>query len=210
MSDYTTEEEELEKLKHWWNDNKWLVITGLVAGAGLLYGYNWYKDMTQTRAQTASTAYAELLSAVEAGNRDEAINLATLLKDEFSATPYDEQAGLALAKLHIDAGDTDAAVAALRETLDSASEELAHVARLRLARVQLASGDVDSAWQTLQVNDVSEFAMLYDELRGDILVARGDTQGAIEQYRKALSHPVAIGDAEYIEIKLQNLGVLAD
>lgn len=210
MSDYTTEEEELEKLKHWWNDNKWLVISGLLVGGGLLYGYNWYKDMTRTRAETASAVYAELLAAVQSSNRAEALSHANLLKDEFSATPYDEQANLALAKLHMDAGDTDAAIAALRETVANGDAELAHVARLRLARVLYSVGQADAALQTLTLTGEGEFAMLYQELRGDILAAQGDKQAAIEQYRKALAHPVAIGDTQYIEVKLQNLGATTE
>lgn len=206
MSDYTTEEEELERLRNWWNDNKWFVITGLVAGASLLFGVNWYKDMTRTRAETASSVYADLIESVDSGRREEALSLAGLIKDEFAATPYGAQADLALAKLHMDAGDADAAVAALRAAIAEGSDELAHVARLRLARVQLSLGQLEEAQQTLAVKSEGEFAQLYQDLRGDILVASGDTQAAIEQYQKALAHPVAIGDPEYIEIKLQNLG----
>ncbi len=210
MSGYSTDEEELEKLKNWWNDNKVFVVTGLIAGGGILFGWNWYKDMVRDRAETASAVFEELKGAVTSSNRDMALSKAAELKDNYSATPYDAQAALAVAKVHVDAGDYDAAIASLREAIDRGNPELAHVARLRLARVQLAAGQTDEAQSTLAVRSEGEFSPLYQELRGDVYAAAGDTEAAIEQYKLALDHAVPLGDVSYIEMKLQNLGATID
>jgi len=210
VSEYTTDEEELEKLKNWWNDNKVFVVTGLIAGGAILGGYNWYKDMVATRANTASALFEDLKEAVSSGNREVALAKGSELQDKFSATPYDAQALLVLAKVHIDAGDYDAAMQALKDAISTGNTELGHVARLRLARVQLAAGLVDEAKSTLTVRSEGEFSSLYQELRGDIHTAAGETDAAIEQYKLALAHEIPLGDVRYLEIKLQNLGASVD
>ncbi len=206
MSEYTTDEEELEKLKNWWNDNKLFVVTGLIAGGAILGGYNWYKNFVSTRANTASAVFEDMREAATSGNREVAIAKGTELKDGFSATPYDAQALLVLAKVHVEAGDYDAAMAALKDAISEGNAELGHVARLRLARVQLAAGMTDEATSTLNVRSEGEFSPLYQELRGDVYSATGDTEAAIEQYKLALAHDIPLGDVRYLEIKLQNLG----
>ncbi|MEM7081244.1 MAG: tetratricopeptide repeat protein [Pseudomonadota bacterium] len=210
MNDYNTDEEELEKLKNWWNDNKVFVVTGLVAGGAILFGYNWYKDMTRTRAETASAVFSELETAVAGNDRNVVLSKAAELKNEFSATPYDAQAALSLAKVHVDAGDFESAIAALKDAVDSGGPELSHIARLRLARVQLAAGDTDAAQATLKVRNEGEFSPLYQEVRGDVFVALGDNEAAIEQYKLALAHDIPLGDVSFLEMKLQNLGASTD
>ncbi len=210
MSEYNTDEEEFEKLKNWWNDNKVFVVTGLIAGGGILFGYNWYKDFVQERASTASAVFDELKVAVTENNRDTAIAKASELKDKYSATPYDAQAALGLAKVHVESGDYDAAIATLKEAISLGNTELGHVARLRLARVQLAAGKVEDATSTLTVRSEGEFSPLYQELRGDVYAAAGDTDKAVEQYKMALDHPVPLGDVSFIEMKLQDLGATLD
>lgn len=210
MSEYNTDEEELQKLKDWWNDNKVFVVTGLMAGAAILFGYNWYKDMVATRAATASAIFDELKEAVENGNREVALAKGSQLQDKYSATPYDAQAALSLARLHVNSGDYDAAIASLKIAMDKGNTELVHVARLRLARVQLAAGKVDDAKATLTVRSEGEFSPLYQELRGDIYVAAGDNEAAIEQYKQALAHDIPLGDVRFLEMKLQNLGASTD
>ena len=210
MSEYATDEEELEKLKNWWNDNKVFVVTGLIAGGAILFGYNWYKDMVQERAATASAVFEELKEAVTGNNRDVAIAKATELQDKFSATPYDAQAALGLAKVHVESGDYDAAIATLKEAISIGNTELGHVARLRLARVQLAAGKIDDAKTTLSVRSEGEFSPLYQEMRGDVFAAAGDSEAAVEQYKLALDHPVPLGDVSFIQMKLQNLGATLD
>ncbi|MFK8030739.1 MAG: YfgM family protein [Gammaproteobacteria bacterium] len=210
MSEYNTDEEELQKLKDWWNDNKVFVVTGLMAGAAILFGFNWYKNMVATRSADASMVFEELQDAVENGNRDVAIAKSAELKDKYSATPYDAQAALSLAKVHVEAGDFDAAIAALKVAMSNGNAELVHVARLRLARVQLAAGDSAAAKATLSVQSEGEFSPLYQELRGDVHVAAGDTEAAIEQYKLALAHEIPLGDVSFLEMKLQNLGATTD
>ncbi len=210
MSDYTSEEEELEKLKNWWNDNKWFVISGMAAGASILFGYNWYKDMIKTRSENASALYSELMQSVSAGNQSDAEVKVAMLESDYAATPYDAQANLALAKMHVEAGNYDEAIASLTKAIAQGTDEISHVARLRLARVHLSKGDADAAQKALSVSSEGEFSALYQEARGDAFAASGETDAAIAEYRKALDHDIPIGDTQYIEMKLQNLGASID
>lgn len=210
MSDYNTDEEEFEKLKQWWADNRMLVISGLVVGGGLLFGYNKYEAMTTERAQAASSIYEEVKANVAAKDVSSAEQNVARLSKDFSATPYDAQAQLALAKMHVEAGDADAGMAALRAAMDQGNEELKHVARLRLARLQIGAGQAEDAQKTLAVVNEGEFTSLYQEVRGDAYAAAGNNEQAIAQYKLALNHDIPLVDTAYVEIKLKSLGGAMD
>jgi predicted negative regulator of RcsB-dependent stress response len=88
-------------------------------------------------------------------------------------------------------------------------KQLALVARLRLARVQLAQGKPDDAIKTLDAVDPGAFKARYQEARGDALFAKGDKAGALKEYQAA--RDAALGqsvDPQSLELKIDDL--LAD
>jgi predicted negative regulator of RcsB-dependent stress response len=66
---------------------------------------------------------------------------------------------------------------------DSKDSELRHVARLRLARVQIDQGKPDDAISTLAAAEPGRFAVRYHEVRGDALYAKNDAAGAVREYQ---------------------------
>jgi predicted negative regulator of RcsB-dependent stress response len=81
------------------------------------------------------------------------------------------------------------------------------VARERLARVQLAQDRPDEVLKTLAGGSPGAFKPRFDELRGDALLRKGDTEGAIGAYREALkgAEPGVV-DAGQVQLKLNDLG----
>src|SRR5207245_8437402 len=67
----------------------------------------------------------------------------------------------------------------------SKDRDLALVARLRLARVQIAQGKPDGALATLGVVEPGAFAARFHEVRGDADYAKGDRAAALKEYRSA-------------------------
>ena len=63
------------------------------------------------------------------------------------------------------------------------------IARLRLARVQAAQGKYDDALATLKVEEPGEFAPRLADTRGDVLLAKGDRDGALREYLAARCAP---------------------
>ncbi|HUO81725.1 MAG TPA: tetratricopeptide repeat protein [Gammaproteobacteria bacterium] len=208
MDEFLSEREQVEVLRRWWRENGAWIIGGLVVGIAALFGWRVWSAHQLEQAEAASAVYGELLAAVDRGDREQGLSIAATLAEDYSGTPYADHAGLALAKLHMDAGEADAAAAALQTVLESTGDaELAHIARLRLARVRLQQGQPEAAAELLEDVDEGGFAALYAALRGDIHVARDDVEAARAAYRRALAIDApGIIDRNVVQMKLDALG----
>lgn len=209
MDEFLSEREQVEVLRRWWRENGRWIIGGLVVGLAVLFGWRAWSAHEMQQAGAASALYGDLLAAVDGGDSATAVTIADTLTADYGRTPYADQARLALARLHMDAGEPDAAAAALDAVLSSTGDpELAHIARLRLARVRLEQEQLEAAARLLEGVDEGGFAALYAALRGDIFVARGDTEAARGAYRRALEIGEAgVIDRNVVQMKLDSLGV---
>jgi predicted negative regulator of RcsB-dependent stress response len=200
-----TEKEQIEELAKWWDENKTFVITGLALGASILFGWNYYKNQKLTRAYNASTVHSSLVEAVNAGNADAVSAAAQQLAADYSATPYSSLAPLSVAKLHVDNGDLDAAATALGDALNG-PQEIAAVARLRLARIRIAQ-DRGSDAVALLANAPGQYKALFDEVRGDAYAAMGQATEAKDAYAAALDSEAGAVDRNFVQMKLDALGL---
>ena len=77
--------------------------------------------------------------------------------------------------------------------------------RLRLARILIAQGSYDEAESVLSSDYPAAFTTGYEELKGDLYAARGETAQARIAYDKAIS--AADGNASrWLVLKRQDLG----
>ncbi|MDP6197779.1 MAG: tetratricopeptide repeat protein, partial [Porticoccaceae bacterium] len=65
--------------------------------------------------------------------------------------------------------------------------ETERLARLRLARVEAARGNVDTALQMVQGVDPAEMKSAYEEAKGDFYVQQGNMDSAFSAYQAALA-----------------------
>ncbi|CAN5262704.1 hypothetical protein BH24PSE2_BH24PSE2_19230 [soil metagenome] len=211
MDEYLSEKEQINALREWWRENGRWILSGIVIGVAVLVGWRMWNQHQTAQAEAASQIYGELLAAVESGRREAAETQRATLTQEYAGTPYAAQSGLAIAKLYMESGDVEAAVEALESVAAATGdEELAHIARLRLARAQLELDRLDRADEVLTGVDEGRFAPLYAELRGDILAARGDTAGARAAYQRALeSADPGIVDRNLVQMKLDGIATAA-
>jgi predicted negative regulator of RcsB-dependent stress response len=85
-------------------------------------------------------------------------------------------------------------------------KQLALVARLRLARVQLAQNKPDEAIATLDAVDPGAFKPRYQEARGDALYAKGDKPGALKEYQSARIGALTQSiDTQTLDLKIDDL-----
>ena len=208
METHTTEEQQIAALKSWWKENGSSIVTGIVLGLAVLFGAKAWFAYQERTAQNASNVYMVMMNALEIGDAALVTERAGLLISEFSSTPYASFAALALAKLKLGEGELEAAQAQLQWALDNSdSGVIQDVARLRLARVLVARGELDAAGQLLdQTVPGSAFDALYTEVRGDIYQARGEPVLANDAYQQALAATALDAPGrQLLQLKYDNL-----
>ena len=207
MSEYS-EAEQMERAKSWLKTNGIWIIAGIAIGAGGLGGWRWYQERREAQAETASARYEELVDAFSRRDTVRGMTLLEELNREYSWTPYASLGTLIAARVQVDANELDKAAAGLKSVMDNANDdELKMVARLRLARVQSAQGKHDEALATLKVEDAGEFAPRIADARGDVLLAKGDRDGALREYLAArTSENNGRVDFDLLDLKIRDLG----
>ena len=207
MSDYS-EAEQLEQAKSWLKANGIWIIAGIAIGAGGLGGWRWYQERREHQAETASARYEELVDAFSRRDNVRGTTLLEELNREYAWTPYASLGTLIAARVQVEANELDKAAAGLKSVMDNAKDdELKMVARLRLARVQSALGKHDEALATLKVDDPGEFAPRLADTRGDVLLAKGDRDGALREYLGARgTENNGRLDFELLDLKIRDLG----
>ena len=207
MSDYS-EAEQMERAKSWLKANGIWIIAGIAIGAGGLGGWRWYQERRDTQAETASARYQELVDAFTRRDNVRGTTLLEELNREYSWTPYASLGTLIAARVQVEANELDKAATSLKSVMDNANDdELKMVARLRLARVQSALGKHDEALATLKVDNPGEFAPRLADARGDVLLAKGDRDGALREYLAArTAENDGRIDIELLDLKIRDLG----
>jgi len=207
--DYLTDDEQLEHVKRVVAENWVWVAGGVVLGAALIFGYRYYETYVNDRALRAAAQFGELTSALARDDQGKVRQVADGLIKEYPTSPYADQAQLVLARLSVDGGKPDEAIAPLTRVMtDSKDVELRHIARLRLARVLTAMGKPDDAVKTLADDAWGAFAAPAHEVRGDALYAKHDVQGAVKEYQAALGQAaLGAGDAGGVDTALLQLKI---
>jgi predicted negative regulator of RcsB-dependent stress response len=195
--------EQGEAVRKWLQSNGSSILVGVAVGLAALFGYQRWQDSKVGHAAEAMLQFQQLQSAAET---DEAGFEAYLkaLTESYQDTPFATMALFTQADRALQAGDDVAAVAALRQAVEVARpDSLGNVARLRLTRALIASGEADEALRQLDQVDDSGFKAMRAELRGDALALQGKTDAARTAYEEALSLlDVASSSRELVEMKL--------
>ena len=215
MEQYRTEEEQVEALKRWWDENGKATIAAsllaLVAGCG----WQGWQGFQQEQLATASDSYQRLLQAMstpEAGEPDTAAarEIAGQIKKEYGGSTYAQFAALHLARMAVNDADLATAEAELRWVLAKADagSDIAQITQLRLARVLASSGDATQALTLLDAGADGDYAGAYAMARGDVFMMQGDESQARAAYSEA--RVLAAADATLpplatLEQKLQSL-----
>lgn len=207
MEVYETEREQIEAIKKWWKENGKAIVTGLVLGLASLLGWQQWHAYSTQKSAAASAEYEGLLSELEQQKFDSAKEYGNRILSQFPGTPYADLSALALAKIHVEQGDLALARNYLQMVIDGADQvQLRQVARIRMARLQLAEGQAQEALRTLGGIGSDGFDVVYYELKGDAHLALGDRAAAREAYSKALASMEPGLDSSILTMKLDEVG----
>jgi predicted negative regulator of RcsB-dependent stress response len=209
-----TEEEQVEAIKNWWNENgKSLVVTIAVVLAGY-FGWNGYQDNLRAEGEAASSIYQQLVSQAtkplaeqsEADKRELEV-VAAQLKTEYPGTLYAQFGGLYLAKFAIEANNFDGAATELQALVDAGKKgPVTYLAQVRLARVFIQLEKLDEALALVTTTPEASFAAQYEETKGDVLFAKGDLSAALTAYQTARTSAAALGiNTQVLQRKIDDL-----
>jgi len=203
------EQEQLDQIKHFWQQYGNLISWVLIAVFGSIAAWNGWNYWQSRQAGQASVMYDEVERAAVAGNTDRVERAFSDMKAHFGRTTYAQQAGLLAAAALYDKGKADQAKAALAWVADNASDEgYQAVARLRLASIFMDAKQYDEALKQLNAAFPREFQALADDRRGDIYNLQGKKTEAKAEYEKAYKGMDDRSDArKLLEVKLAALGV---
>ena len=188
MELYETEEQQVEALQKWWKENGTASLIGLGLGIAAILGWNYWQDYKKEQNSKASAVYDQLLKDVDAKKTAEVDTVAGKLKSEFDATEYATYSVLMQAKTKVETGDLTGAKELL-QGLANQSNDLSQLAKLRLVRLYLATGEFEKGLQLvgqIDKKNVASFEGNYDELVGDLYVALDRLDEARTSYEKAI------------------------
>jgi predicted negative regulator of RcsB-dependent stress response len=209
--EYLTDDEQLEAVKRLAVEYAPWLLGGVLVGAALFFGIRYFQSYTNERAYKAASQFGAMTNALEANDHAKSRQIADDLIKDYANSPYADQAQLTLARLDVDEGQFDKAIAPLTRVMDDSKDsELKLIARLRLARILTDQGRADEAIKTLATPMPAAFAARYHEVRGDAYLAKKDIPGAINEYQAALvADEISGASGALLELKLQDLGASA-
>ncbi len=207
---YETEEQQVEALKAWWDENGRAVLLGVGLGILIIAAYNFWQNRKEANAVEASDLYSQSVEALRAGDTAKAQELADELSDEHGSSLYAAYAKMTAARAAIEGGDLDAAATHLQWAAKNADlEDVKVIAQMRLARVNAERGDVEAGLKALPKSVNEAFKGMVEEVRGDLQLLSGDAEAARAAYEAALEAG-GVADPGTLQIKLNDLAAPAD
>ncbi len=195
MADHMQDEEDLEALKRWWDENgKGIVAAAVVAVLGTV-GWQQYQGFSASKAEAASDLYASMLAIQLEGDDTEALQaLAAQLRDEHDGSNYARFGAMLEARIAVEAGDLAAAESALRWALTAGEtrSDIGQLIQLRLARVLAAGGKEPEALAILAQGS-GAYPVAYAQAEGDIHLAAGRHDEALTAYRSGRDLAAELG-----------------
>ncbi len=202
MELYDSEEEQVQAIKDWWKENGKAVILGSVIGLGGLFGWNYYQDSVTAQKEAASDSYTQIIEQLTTYGTNAIPEVEEFIEANKEAE-YAVLVALQLAKTQAEAGELDKALAQLQWAKTNTKDKaLAPITNLRIARIQLQKEQYDAALTTLNSLDSAAWTGRVAELKGDIMLRKGDKEAAYSAYVEAQQ----AGDAsQSIQMKLDDL-----
>ncbi|WNO60262.1 YfgM family protein [Rheinheimera sp. MMS21-TC3] len=204
MEIYSSEEQQVEAIKRFWNTYGKAILGGVVLGFVVLYGFRYYQAQQRNNVEQASAGFSQLLLKRETAQDDNWLAQAQGFIDSSKSENYAVLAALLAAKDAVVAEDLELAAKQLSWVLEHAKEPaLLALTQLRLARVQKEQTNFDAALATLAKPVPDSFKALQAELKGDILLLSDKPAQAKTAYQQALN---ARGEnQQLLQVKLDEL-----
>ncbi len=207
MTDYLTEQEQIQQLKNWIKQYGGTVLLGIILALCMTTGWRSWKNHQNKMLVHASHIYDRMLVLRAQSNSDGATVQAKRLLTHYRRTPYADMAALLLARNAVLKKEYPEAIAQLTGVIDhSRHSMLRDMARIRMARILITEQKPDVALNLLKKIDNKSYKGLADEVRGDAYLVKQDPEAARHAYQTALQElPNAEIMRPILEMKYTNL-----
>lgn len=186
METYQTEEQQVEAIKRFWNENGNALIAGVVIGLGSFAGYGWYTDHKAEQETLVAESY---MSNVEKNATNTKVFNQTGEKfvAEHGDSSYASLTLLAMAKAVTEHKDWAQAAKYLTSAAEKApTEAIKAIALVRLARVQIEQKAYAQALATLAKPMPESFKAAIEEAKGDTYILQDKPDLARSAYQAAI------------------------
>ena len=204
---YETEEQQVDAIKKWWNENGTMLIVGAVVGLAGLWGWRYYGETVLSGQEQASSEFAQVLVKFEADSTEQgAADMKTFIADN-EGNNYATLASLLLVKEAVKERNFELAKTQLTNLLETNDyEPLMPVIKLRLARVQAELGEYNQAITTLDKITEEGFIVKANQTKGTVYVKQGDLASARSAFQAAVDASIGRVDP-ILQLQLDDLAV---
>lgn len=205
---YISDKEQVEMMKNWWRENGKFLLGSIAAVLLLSAGWRYWQNYKFKDAAIASSVYEQMLNHESNQDYTAVESDVTELQTNHAKTPYAALGALVAAQNAVNSNKMDLALKKLNWVIhNSKNKDFKQIASMRLARVLLGMKKYDDALLSLSDIEAKAYLPLIQELRGDILLAKGDENGARIAYQTALhSLRASAPNRTLLQIKANQVG----
>ncbi|MHB1948275.1 MAG: YfgM family protein [Gammaproteobacteria bacterium] len=207
MTEYMTEQEQIQQIKNWAKQYGPTIIAGILLALVITSGWRYWQSYRDKVLTHASSVYDEMLTLRAQGNTAGTIVQAKKLLRNYNNTPYAQLAAFMLARDAILKKNYSEAHTQLQWVLKHSKDPaMREISRLRIARLLIAENKAQEALDLLKKVDDKTFIGLIDETRGDAYLSMNDPTSARTAYSQALNElPNAEVTRPILQMKYDNL-----
>src|SRR5260370_2470695 len=203
------EQEQVAELKAWWTQHGNRVLAVVIAAAVAVVGWQGWRWYEHGQAAQASVLYDTLAKAAQAGDAKALRDAAGTLVESYPRTLYASMGELLAARFYFERNDLKSAKAQLQWVIDHArQEDFRDLARLRYAAVLLDEKAYDEALKLLDEKHAAAYDAQYSAAKGDVLLAKNQSEQARAPYLIALDQAGSGNTAfrDSVRMRLEALG----
>ena len=183
MEYQSTDRDDIERLRKWWQENGMAIIVGVLLGGGGLLGWNVWNQWQGGRMEAATLQFQQAQQGVLSSQAEVDVALGAGAAAVLSQAAEAQRAG-----------EMDQARTLLQQAV-AGEATYAQLARLQWAALELEANAADQAQRILSEGSwTPAFAAARAELQGDVAASQGDVAAARAFYQSALEAARTRGD----------------
>lgn len=204
MSDYLTDEEQVDRLKKLWKDYGITVVVALAIGIGGTVAWDYFKAYQSNQAQAASNLYTSYMEA--SGLGEPTTLIIEELESNFGDSAYFAFTLLRQAKSEIDNENFEAAHESLTRAFNAARDSpIGDLVALRKAKVEFEIGDYEAVLLTLQEVETAGYQWQALMLKGDVHFQNDELDAARDAYQSAKDQLPVGFESNVVDMRLASV-----